>query len=295
MKVLVLKDIYNSFEQYYLNEFNRIGVNAEFYYTSNSRLRKLWTHYGLPLENVWYGKWKRCLSKYELVIVFDSIHTSKILHYIRKRTKSRIVYWHWNPIQTEEDLKIYNETSLICEHWTFNPADATKYGMMLNNQFFFFQDNNITTKKMKAFFVGTDKGRYQKLLKVAAMLEQAKIEVDFRIIDKEKTDKFYQKEYLEYSTVLDEISESQFLVEIVQDGQSGLTARSLEAMFFQSKLITNNVTIKEYSFYNPDNIFILGKDDNFAGFINTPFSPIEKEKLVRFSGQGWIESFFSSF
>ena len=79
MRILILKDNYNSFENFYLEELKKIYPETFFYYSSNSRLRKLWTHYGLPFEHVWYGQWKAKINKFDLIIVFDSIHsTNKI-------------------------------------------------------------------------------------------------------------------------------------------------------------------------------------------------------------------------
>ena len=49
--------------------------------------------------------------------------------------------------------------------------------------------------------------------------------------------------------------------EIVQPGQGGLTIRTLEALFYNKKLITNNESITEYDFYNADNIFIYKEQD----------------------------------
>lgn len=50
MKVLVLKDNYNSFEQYYIDEFIKSGIDACHYYKSNTPFRKLFTHYRLPFD-----------------------------------------------------------------------------------------------------------------------------------------------------------------------------------------------------------------------------------------------------
>lgn len=98
---------------------------------------------------------------------------------------------------------------------------------------------------------------------------------------------------MQYTQVLNSIRKSNLIVEIVQDGQNGLTIRSLEAMFFNSKLLTNNKDIINYPFYNKNNIFIIGVDnmDRFGEFLNNPFLKIEQDALYQFSAQGWIENF----
>ena len=295
MNVLILKDNYNSFEQYYLKKLNECGIRAEFYYTSSSILRKLFTHYALPLESFWYGKWKNNLNIYDCIIVFDSLHSAKLLEYIHKRFEGRLIFWHWNPIKKDKDKTILKKTKTICEHWTFNPEDAKNYEMNLNNQFFFYQKKNSVSKNNTAFFVGTEKGRYCQLIEISDELSKIGIAIDFHIISMDKKDnrKYIENKYMDYSNVITHIQKSKVVIEIVQDGQNGLTARALEAMFFETKLITNNKNIRNFEFYDSNNIFIIGEDDSdyLSLFLKKPFQPIQKKNLYMFEAQGWIKNF----
>ena len=62
---------------------------------------------------------------------------------------------------------------------------------------------------------------------------------------------------LRYYEYLKQIENSRIICEVVQKGQSGLTVRALEALFFEKKLITNNESIIEFDFYDSNNIFIF--------------------------------------
>lgn len=291
MNILILKDNYNSFERYYLDRLKSLYPSSYFYYTSNSKLRKLWTHIGMPFENIWYGEWKNKIQEFELIIVFDSIHSSKMLEYIHKHTKARLIFWHWNPIKTNEEIKIISNTQNICEHWTFNQYDAEKYKMHLNNQFFFYQQERSFRLKEEAFFVGTDKGRYDQLMELSKYLIDNGINPDFHIVDAHKEGKFYQKDYMQYDAVLRHLRKSRYLVEIVQEDQNGLTARTLEAMFFGKKLITNNAQVKKCSFFDRDNIYVMNDGLDINAFFEKPFRDIERSKLFRYSAEGWIKNF----
>lgn len=287
---LILKDNYNSFEQYYLTNLGEI-VESSYYYNSSTIFRKIFSHYGIAGEHFFYGEWKNNLKKYNCIIVFDSIHTSKLLHYIHKNSNARVIYWHWNPIKTEKEKRIINSTKDLCEHWTFNPIDAERFGMKLNSQFFFYQTDIPKKKNNTAFFVGTDKGRSNQLLSLAVSLEKYGVKPDFHIIDQEKTGRFFQKDYVDYDEVINHLRNTRFAVEICQEGQTGLTARALEAMFFGTKLITNNKFIKNCEFYKKANIYIIGEDNDFEKFLSKPFEQIEREKLYPYSAEGWIERF----
>lgn len=290
-KILVLKDNFNSFEQFYIDSINALGIDCQSYYNNDSKIRKLFTHLGLFGERFFYGDWKYKLNEYDTVIVFDCLHNPSMLFYLKKLIDNRFIFWHWNPILTDEDFKIWEQTKDICEHWTFNPADAEKYDMKLNNQFFFFQDVSETNKENTAFFVGTDKGRYNQLLSIADSLEKYGVRPDFHIIDQRKKGRFIQKDYVEYDEVINHLRNAKYAVEICQEGQTGLTARALEAMFFGTKLITNNKFIKNCEFYKKTNIYIIGEDNDFEKFLSSPFEQIEREKLYPYSAEGWIERF----
>lgn len=298
MKYLILKDNYNSFEQFYIDNMNNESANVQFYYGSSAFVRKLFTHYGLPLESLWYGEWKKHLAEYECVIIFDSIHTPNMVRYIRNHFTKQIIFWHWNPLKKKKDIKILEETRKLCEHWTFNPDDAKKYNMKLNNQFFFFQTGKYEPKKTRAFFVGADKGRYPDLFDIGVALEKVGVIADFHIVNQDENDnrKFVEHKYMDYADVLENIENSKIMVEVVQNGQNGLTARTLEAMFFKTKLITNNKQIEHCEFYNKNNIFIWGVDQNnkLQQFVENDFSAIPKEQLYKYSYAGWLDNFDKS-
>ncbi|MEK5777604.1 lipopolysaccharide biosynthesis protein, partial [Acinetobacter nosocomialis] len=56
-------------------------------------------------------------------------------------------------------------------------------------------------------------------------------------------------------------AKSNIILDISHPGQSGLTMRTFEAIGAGKKLITTNTNIKEYPFYNANNIFIISRDE----------------------------------
>lgn len=293
--ILILKDNYNSFEQYYLDKLNRRNCQAVFYYKNSTLIRKLFTHLGLPFESVWYGEWKKKLDTFDCIIVFDSLHSANLLKYIHKRYKGRLIFWHWNPVIKEKDKKILRDTKDICEHWTFNPEDADRYGMVKSNQFFFRQEQNEVEKNNSVFFVGTDKGRYNKIFQIGKVLKKMGVLADFHVVSKINGDnrEYIEESFIEYDRVLAHIQKSKAVLEIVQEGQNGLTARTLEAMFFNTKLITNNLEVRNFEFYRKNNIYIIGydKEDALSDFLQTEFQPLGKEDLFKYEADGWLENF----
>ena len=100
---------------------------------------------------------------------------------------------------------------------------------------------------------------------------------------------------INYEQILKYIAESKCIIDIVQEGQGGLTWRPLEAMFYRKKMITNFKDIKEYDFYKKDNIFIIGEDDpsNIKNFVNTGYVDIPQNIIKKYTIDGWIENFIN--
>lgn len=54
------------------------------------------------------------------------------------------------------------------------------------------------------------------------------------------------------------------------------------------------ISIKEYDFYNPKNIFIWGVDDlqGLVAFLNSPYEPIENNILKSYTFEGWLNNIY---
>lgn len=86
---------------------------------------------------------------------------------------------------------------------------------------------------------------------------------------------------------------SRCIVEIVYPGDSSCTLRPLEAMALHRKLLTNNPAVRKYSFYHPQNIFILGQDDfsQLPEFLQTPYESLPDEVTDSYDVNSWVEAF----
>lgn len=304
-KVLIIKGDYNEFEHFYLEHMNNDYCVTVSYYEDRKilgNLRKAWIHLGIPFEKLWYGSWKKSLLDYDMIIAFDSVFNEKIVKYMssKKKNTTRLIFWHWNIVKDLKQERILKSTMPICEHWTFDTNDARKYSMKINNQFFFEQDINKNIGEIfDLYFVGNDKARIDILLKFKILCDELGLNSKISVIPDSTSMsecELYVSKEIPYGKVIDSIKKSRCILEICQDGQSGLTARALEAMFLGKKLITNNKSISQFEFYNNQNILII--DNNLLGlkgimtdFIRSPFRTIERESIYKYSFDGWLENF----
>jgi predicted secreted protein len=74
-----------------------------------------------------------------------------------------------------------------------------------------------------------------------------------------------------------------------------LSFRVFEAMAYQKKIITNNKSIMEYDFYNPNNILVLQNNtyEFESSFFETAYQPIAKEIYDKYTVQSWVKKIFN--
>lgn len=92
----------------------------------------------------------------------------------------------------------------------------------------------------------------------------------------------------------DVISESRCILDSAQEGQTGLTIRTLEAIGAKKKLITTNPNIKSYDFYREENIYIYdGKFDFDSAFFKLPFKELPDDIYNKYSLSNWLKKLLS--
>ncbi|MDQ2720964.1 MAG: hypothetical protein M3Z26_14550 [Bacteroidota bacterium] len=257
-------------------------------------LRIFHLKYGFPFKNIWYNDWENELSNFEIIILTAAnftVHIAKYIDGLNLRKNIRLIYWYWDPVRSKYAP---DKISDKWEKWTFDEADCKNYNLKYNSTYYF---NSISLNSQNVvydvFFIGQNKRRIDELLFLKSQLENFSLKVYFNIVADEKL--FYNKKVfsmrLSYSEVLNYISKSKSILELVQQNQSGLTLRSMEALFFNKKLITNNSSIKKYDLYCKENIFIIGEDDinGIQQFINTPYKILNKSIIDQYDFKNWLQ------
>lgn len=232
------------------------------------------------------GKWKNEINKYDKFIIFESLYNEKVAKKIKRTKKeNKVIVYFWNYID-DNNKYILNDKN-IDEFWTFDKNDAKKYNMKYNPQFY---TKNVKIQdeqnKYDVLFLGRPKTRKKDIVDLEKKLKEEGIQTNFKIIENEK-------DYVSYDEYLKRIAESKCILDYNQEGQVGLSLRPMEALFLERKLITNNTDIKNYDFYNHDNIFILGEDNinEIKEFINKPYKKIDQDIIDYYDFDQWLNRF----
>ena len=266
-------------------------------------LFKLNYRFDIGNKSYWYNsEWKKRLSNYEKIILFDVFDDIDIAEYIRhKAPNARLIIYYYNIIRRVTLLQKIKEMDY--EVWSFDRNDCKKYNLSYNPQFYFREldfTNDIVRNfdyKSDVFFVGKDKKRLIKLQEIDTELQKYKIRTKFIVVgDRKETYTLEQKNYLSasisYAECIEYVKNTKCILDIVQKGQKGMTLRIVEAMFFNKKLITNNEDILDMDFYNPQNIYIIGYDNrSMKDFILDGSAQWSEHFIHEYSFENWLVNF----
>lgn len=91
--------------------------------------------------------------------------------------------------------------------------------------------------------------------------------------------------------ISDVVDESRVVLDIQHPKQTGLTMRTIEMIGMNKKLVTTNAEIKEYDFYNSNNILVINrKNINILDeFLLTKYIPLDANIYDKYSITAWIE------
>lgn len=240
----------------------------------------------------WFDNWFNEIDNYDIIIVFAVNKINSIINVINKKIKyhQRLIMFFWDPVFRVKDCLNVN-----CEKWTFDKVDAKNYNLKLNSTFYF---KNILLPQSAniydVYFVGRLKGRGEILSKLRILFQSLALNVFFYTVDETKK----SIPLLNFDENLYYISKTKAILDIVQNGQSGLTLRVMESIFFKKKLITTQASLKLESFYHPNNILILEEDklcyiskDIIHKFLDLPFINVESSVLDFYDFNMWLSRF----
>lgn len=194
--------------------------------------------------------------------------------------------WMWNPVKNNTHfsygIKEIKKFGVICH--SFDKEDCKKYGMQFHNTFY----NMHTTADEQAidtdfYFLGDAKDRGEVILQTKELLSP--YITNFVMPS-------HPSEYITYANNIRNIMRSRCIVEILQQQQHDITLRPLEALTFRKKLLTNNPAIVDYPFYNPQNIFVIGKDDlnTISTFLHSSYVDVDENIVEKFDVNTWFNN-----
>ena len=102
---------------------------------------------------------------------------------------------------------------------------------------------------------------------------------------------FQHKTSTSYEGNLDFVKKSKIIIDFKRKEHNGLSLRFFEAMQYGKKIITDNVSVKNYEFYHPNNIFVTDfvHLDGILEFIQKPYHPLPETLIEQYGFKNWIK------
>ncbi len=228
-----------------------------------------------------------------IVIIRPDLLNDEVLGLLRSKTESFIANY-WDSISLfDRKLRIKN---IFDKVYSFDTEDCKRYGFDLLTNFYYFDEIPATVNNNVYCLLTNDK-RTAVVERMGKYLNERGIANTLKVFCYKPAVTAYVlqiHQVIPYEIMLKEIAASSVLVEIQKEEQQGLTFRPFEALGLSKKLITNNKHIKEYDFYDANNICIIDNEDiNIPnGFFTTPYRPVSETIKIKYHLDNWIETLF---
>lgn len=262
--------------------------HIHFSFALNSRVQ-------LPFQNVWKNAY--ALSKIHLqpskkyCIIYTDVSAGrtdrKYLSDLQKKGNVDTVLVMVNTMVHRKD--VLKSRLLFFDYiFSFDQNDCEKYGFIYhptNYSSVAMMSNEKT--EVDAFYVGVSKGRQEKLEDIFARLKKGGAKCSFYIsrVKKKNVPEIHYNEWLSYKQVLECIKRANCIVEVMEGQQTGVTLRTMEAICYNKRLLTNNRSVRELPFFKTGYIqFFENVSDIDPDFVkdksvvdygyNNEFSPV---------------------
>lgn len=267
------------------------------------KVAKVLAEIRFPFMGLFFGNWYKEIRRYKKVIFFDLGYCPCIETYLIKKNHSlKCYYYSWNTIDNNRKVKkikaFYDKDKVYCT----DPGSCEKYEIKFINIFYSKKWVEIITKlhcnkfsKRSVLWLGQNKGRIDWLKVIERALKDINCKTDFYVPGEAGGNPYYIDRGIPYDEYCQKILEHEVLLDLSQRGQTALTLRVMEAIFFQKKLITNNAEVCKFDFYNPNNILVIDPDNidklKIVEFIERSFQPYSDEYMSEFDYENWMKMF----
>ncbi len=225
------------------------------------------------------------------------------------------IIYHWDSIANTHDVRTLS--SHFDHVFSFDRHDCAKYGYKFLPLFYFDEYKDIASltqpRKYDLMFVGTTHSeRYRFIKNIASQIEKCggktflyfffqgkimfyKYKITHPEMKNVKASDVHFKP-MNKTELMNVYAQSSIIIDMQHPRQTGLTMRCFESLGAKKKLITTNDDIKNYEFYNSDNILIVDRQNPIVPkeFIKTPYRELDDEIYSKYSISSWVDKIFSS-
>ncbi len=280
--------------------FTKFFIRLKLYFVVNRKIEK---HYQTLYDFISKKQYDYIFVISPEVLSYEKINTIKKI-----QPKATLLLYMWDSFENKNSLRII---TLFDQVFSFDEKDVEKYQLKFLPLFYSSEYVPTTRDEIKydlMFIATAHSDRYKLAKKISDLLQGLKIYYYYYLPSKIMY--FFRKYFipkygymgikdfsfvsLSHEKIVKFFHESKVVLDINHPKQRGLTMRTFECLGAKKKLITTNKTIKNYDFYNDDNILVIDRDDIVIdrSFFNSPYHELENEIYEKYSLNSWLKTIF---
>jgi len=247
-------------------------------------------------------------TNYDLIFAVNPVTLAPELMQLLRRSfpAAQMILYMWDSMENRKHVE--KILSYFDQTFSFDPLSNTNYGMKFRPLFYLeeYKNEKIFEKSFDLSFIGTiHADRYAIIDRLSnnlpkntnffkyLYLQAEWVYWSFRVIKSsmrhaKKSD--FQFKPLAKNKVQEIFSHSLAIADIEHPKQRGLTMRTFESLGANKKLVTTNLNIQQYDFYNKNNICIIDRNNPQVplDFLMSPYQKIPLHLYEKYSLSGWI-------
>lgn len=323
MKICIISFDYWNYDHHIVKKLQEKGIDASHINMGAYKYKNFGERASNAISKIFLNKNIKHIKRQEYVlsalkklgpqdqILVLNPHTLdyKTIKQIKSYTPYLISYLYDNleRFPVEEKLELFDKV------YSFEDKDVKKYGFEKITNYNYLSEQPIQAEEIEndLFYITSyDKRRIKLLRKLAAHLStlqvRSKIIVVGKQIWKEKLRNFilrpkgaslieYRKKPIDNQSVLNEYKKSKAIIDLMREGQEGLSFRVFEAMALEKKIITDNPCIIDYDLYTTQNILYIDKNlSNLdTSFLDSPYKALSSDIYERYTLDAWLQKIFN--
>lgn len=293
-------------------EANHIKIGAVSYENFGERLTNLFSKVFLG-KNLKYQKRQKFVIEQldklghqdQILVLNADTFDHSTLEYMKKCANRFITFLYDNldrcPVQ--DKLHFFDKI------YSFDDKDIEKHGFerLTNYNYLPFLSQEKQNPSEDALYITSyDKKRIKQLDILSQKFEELRLKFDLYVIGKKswknqlmkpfsKNKIVFTRKRINHENLPEFYKRTKVILDLMRENQYGLSFRVFEAMALEKKIITDNEKIKNYDFYNPNNILVLNKDfSNITKeFFETPYQSLPEEIYEKYTLEKWVERVFN--
>ena len=293
-------------------EANHIKIGAVSYENFGERLTNLFSKVFLG-KNLKYQKRQKFVIEQldklghqdQILVLNADTFDHSTLEYIKKSTNRFITFLYDNL----DRFPVQDKLHFFDKIYSFDDKDIEKHEFerLTNYNYLPFLSQEKQNPSEDALYITSyDKKRIKQLEILSRKFEELRLKFDLYVIGKKswknqlmkpfsKNKIVFTRKRINHENLPEFYKRTKVILDLMRENQYGLSFRVFEAMALEKKIITDNEKIKNYDFYNPNNILVLNKDfSNITKeFFETPYQSLPEEIYKKYTLEKWVERVFN--